>query len=70
MQAIASFQQQIDTGNIVDENQLSDQDKKDLKVGFTKELSNDLIQIFATGTSWLRYKLLFECANTEPLRKD
>ena len=68
MQAITSFQQQIDTGNIVDENQLSDQDKKDLKVGFTKELANEA-KLFTTGTAWLRYKLFLKCANTEPFRR-
>ena len=69
MQAITSFQQQIDSGNIVDENKLSAQDKKDLKVGFTKEHANDP-KLFAIGTAWLRYKIFLKRANTEPLRED
>ena len=64
------LQEQVENGNIVKENNLSQQDKDELKVGDFLRICFSIQCIMVLGSTWVRSSFIPKCANTKSCGKD
>ena len=66
-QAARVLQEQVENGNLVQQDTLSQQDKEELKVGY---FSLNVLLCSILGSTWVRSTLIPKCANTKSCRKE
>ena len=66
-QAARVLQEQVENGNLVQQDTLSQQDKEELKVGY---FSLNVLLCSILGSTWVRSTLIPKCANTKSCGKD